>query len=132
MEQRVRTAENGHVRRRQPSVHHPGSGADYPERLRTESRDGPGALTRRFCATVVASGAHLRGSAVVPRHKGEIVSDDPIALPDIDLPLLRGLTERRLSRGQMLRIMGAGAGSLSLASFLAACGTAGTNSATGN
>lgn len=59
------------------------------------------------------------------------MSDDSIDLPDIDLPLLRGLTERRLSRGQMLRMIGAGAGSLSLTSFLAACGTGGTNAAKG-
>lgn len=59
------------------------------------------------------------------------MSDERNTDPEIDLALVRGLTERRLSRGNMLRMLGAGAGSLSLASFLAACGTAGSSGKTG-
>jgi spermidine/putrescine transport system substrate-binding protein len=43
----------------------------------------------------------------------------------IDPALLRGLTEPRYSRRQFLRTAGVGAGSLSLAAILAACGTKG-------
>jgi spermidine/putrescine transport system substrate-binding protein len=50
---------------------------------------------------------------------------------DLDPILLRGLTQRRLSRGEMLRVTGAGFGALSLASFLAACGS-GNSSASGS
>lgn len=42
---------------------------------------------------------------------------------ELDPALIRGLTQRRLSRGDMLRISGAGLGALSLSSVLAACGS---------
>jgi spermidine/putrescine transport system substrate-binding protein len=45
--------------------------------------------------------------------------------PKIDPALLRGLTESRYSRRQFVRAAGIGAGSLSLAAILAACGTKG-------
>lgn len=52
--------------------------------------------------------------------------------PAIDAALLRGLTQRRLSRGGMLRLLGAGAGALAVPSLLEACGTStGTTSAAG-
>ncbi len=41
----------------------------------------------------------------------------------VDPTLIRGLTQRRYSRRQLLRSAAAGAGSLALASFLAACGS---------
>jgi spermidine/putrescine transport system substrate-binding protein len=47
--------------------------------------------------------------------------------PIIDPALLRGLTEGRYSRRQMLKAAGAGALGLSFSGFLAACGAAGTN-----
>ena len=50
----------------------------------------------------------------------------------IDPALLRGLTEPRYSRRQFLRYAGAGAGSLSLAAILAACGTKGITAAPSN
>src|SRR5579875_2411927 len=42
-----------------------------------------------------------------------------------DIAFLRGLTQRRLSRGEMLKTSAAGLGAVSLASLLAACGTSG-------
>ncbi len=50
----------------------------------------------------------------------------------IDPALLRGLTEPRYSRRQFLRYAGAGAGSVSLAAILAACGTKGITAAPSN
>ena len=50
----------------------------------------------------------------------------------IDPALWRGLTQPRFSRRQMLRYAGAGAGSLGLAAFLAACGTKGVVSSSGS
>ncbi|MEA2462251.1 MAG: spermidine/putrescine transport system substrate-binding protein, partial [Actinomycetota bacterium] len=47
--------------------------------------------------------------------------------PKIDIPLLRGLTERRVSRRDALRYAGAGAGATALAAFLAACGVSGND-----
>jgi spermidine/putrescine transport system substrate-binding protein len=49
----------------------------------------------------------------------------------IDPALLRGLTESRYSRRQVLKAAGAGALGISLSGFLAACGAAGTNPSTG-
>jgi spermidine/putrescine transport system substrate-binding protein len=43
--------------------------------------------------------------------------------------LLRGLSERRLSRRDVLRYAGTGAGAMGLSAFLAACGVSGTNNA---
>jgi spermidine/putrescine transport system substrate-binding protein len=48
----------------------------------------------------------------------------------IDPALLRGLTEGRYSRGQLLKAAGAGAFGVSVSGFLAACGAAGTNPTT--
>ena len=45
----------------------------------------------------------------------------------IDPALLRGLTQRRFSRRDALKYAGVGAGSLSLAAFLSACGVKGTS-----
>ncbi len=50
----------------------------------------------------------------------------------IDPAILRGLTEPRLSRGQLLRWAGAGAAGLGMASFLAACGVGGSGGETTN
>jgi spermidine/putrescine transport system substrate-binding protein len=50
---------------------------------------------------------------------------DPARTP-IDPALLRGLTQRRYSRRDMLRFAGYGVGSAGLAAFLAACGVKGT------
>jgi len=48
--------------------------------------------------------------------------------PDfIDPALLRGLTQRRVSRRDVLKGMGAGAGAMGLTAFLAACGVSGTS-----
>ena len=47
--------------------------------------------------------------------------------PTIDTALLRGLTESRYSRRQLIKAAGAGALGLSFSGFLAACGAAGTN-----
>jgi spermidine/putrescine transport system substrate-binding protein len=56
---------------------------------------------------------------------------DPNDHPAIDPALLRGLTQRRLSRRSALRAGGMGLGGLSLASFLAACGAKGKGPASG-
>ena len=45
----------------------------------------------------------------------------------VDLPLLRGLTQARISRRDMLRYTGVGFGGAGLAAFLAACGVGGSN-----
>jgi spermidine/putrescine transport system substrate-binding protein len=45
---------------------------------------------------------------------------------DVDSALLRGLTEPRYTRGQMLKAAGMGASALSLGSILSACGVSGT------
>jgi spermidine/putrescine transport system substrate-binding protein len=50
----------------------------------------------------------------------------------MDPALLRGLTQSRFSRRNMLRSAGAGAGMLGLSSLLAACGIAGTDSREGS
>jgi len=53
----------------------------------------------------------------------------PNPLPDeppVDVALLRGLTEPRYTRSQMLKAAGGGLGALSLSGLLAACGVAGT------
>ncbi len=49
----------------------------------------------------------------------------------IDPALLRGLTDGRYSRRQLLKAAGAGALGVSFSGFLAACGAAGTNPTTG-
>lgn len=49
----------------------------------------------------------------------------------IDPSLLRGLTQRRLSRRDVLKYAGAGAGAMGLSAFLAACGASGTSSGAG-
>jgi spermidine/putrescine transport system substrate-binding protein len=46
--------------------------------------------------------------------------------PSIDPALFRGLTERRISRRDLLKGAGAGAGALGLSAILAACGVSGT------
>jgi spermidine/putrescine transport system substrate-binding protein len=52
--------------------------------------------------------------------------------PDwLDPALLRGLTQRRLSRRDALRLAGTGAGALGLGALLAACGVSGTNPSAG-
>jgi spermidine/putrescine transport system substrate-binding protein len=55
------------------------------------------------------------------------MSDQPkqSPAPHPDLPLLRGLTQRRVSRRDALRYAGMGAGAAGLAAFLAACGVSG-------
>jgi spermidine/putrescine transport system substrate-binding protein len=49
---------------------------------------------------------------------------------ELDATLLRGLTETRYTRGQLLKAAGASAGALGVGAMLSACGVAGT--ATGN
>jgi spermidine/putrescine transport system substrate-binding protein len=58
------------------------------------------------------------------------MSDHPDPRVPIDPALLRGLTQRRLSRRDALRYAGVGAGSLGLAAFLSACGVKGTQAKT--
>ena len=47
----------------------------------------------------------------------------------IDPSIWRGLTQRRMSRRQMLRAAGTGAGALGVSAFLAACGVKGATAA---
>src|SRR5712691_2342042 len=49
----------------------------------------------------------------------------------IDPAIWRGMTQRRMSRRQLLESAGVGAGALSLSAFLAACGVKGTTSSGG-
>jgi spermidine/putrescine transport system substrate-binding protein len=51
-------------------------------------------------------------------------------LDAVDAALLRGLTEERLSRAQLLRRAGAGAAALGLTGFLSACGVGGSGGGT--
>jgi spermidine/putrescine transport system substrate-binding protein len=53
------------------------------------------------------------------------MSDQPRP-PHLDAALLRGLTQRRVSRRDLFRYAGVGAGAVGLTSFLAACGVSGT------
>ena len=52
--------------------------------------------------------------------------DDRPSRFEIDPALWRGMTQRRISRRDMFRYAGAGAGAVSLASILAACGVGGS------
>jgi spermidine/putrescine transport system substrate-binding protein len=47
--------------------------------------------------------------------------------PAVDPALLRGMTQRRISRRDLFRYAGAGAGALGLSAFLEACGVGGGN-----
>src|SRR5947209_8378220 len=47
-------------------------------------------------------------------------------VPEMDPALFRGLTQRRVSRRDVLKYAGVGAGALGLSSVLAACGVKGT------
>jgi spermidine/putrescine transport system substrate-binding protein len=53
---------------------------------------------------------------------------EPRIPPNMDPALLRGLTQRRLTRRDLLKYAGAGAGAMGLSAFLAACGVGGTSS----
>jgi spermidine/putrescine transport system substrate-binding protein len=53
----------------------------------------------------------------------------PARRPALDAALLRGLTQRRMSRRDLLRAAGAGAGAFGLSSILAACGVSGSGGA---
>ena len=55
------------------------------------------------------------------QHSPQPESNDPALDPSI----WRGLTQRRMSRRQMLRATGTGAGALGVSAFLAACGVKG-------
>lgn len=52
--------------------------------------------------------------------------------PGMDPAIWRGLTQRRMSRRQMLASAGAGAGALGVSAFLAACGVKGATTASQN
>src|SRR6267154_4130991 len=51
--------------------------------------------------------------------------------PGLDPSIWRGLTQPRLSRRQLLRSAGTGAGALGVGAFLAACGVKGATTASG-
>ena len=53
-------------------------------------------------------------------------------VPIIDPALLRGLTQRRMSRRDLFRAAGVGAGALSMGAILAACGSGGSGGADGS
>src|SRR6266849_1106628 len=52
--------------------------------------------------------------------------------PGLDPSILRGLTQPRLSRRQLLRSAGTGAGALGVSAFLAACGVKGATTSSGS
>ncbi len=58
------------------------------------------------------------------------MSDD-LGFSNMDPSIWRGLTQRRLSRRDLLRYAGVGAGAMGLSAFLAACGTKGSVAASG-
>src|SRR6516225_7393592 len=60
------------------------------------------------------------------QHSAQPGPDDP----GMDPSIWRGLTQRRVSRRQMLASAGAGAGALGLTAFLAACGVKGATTST--
>ena len=51
--------------------------------------------------------------------------------PRMDPAWIRGMTQRRMSRRDLFRYAGAGAGALGLSSILAACGVSGEAQTTG-
>jgi spermidine/putrescine transport system substrate-binding protein len=60
------------------------------------------------------------------------MTDDRIEpTPEMSRALMRGMTQRRLSRRQLIKVGGVSVGALSLSSFLAACGKTETGSGTG-
>jgi len=56
---------------------------------------------------------------------------DPVN-PGMDPSIWRGLTQPRMSRRQMLRAAGTGAGALGVSAFLAACGVKGATATGGS
>jgi spermidine/putrescine transport system substrate-binding protein len=58
------------------------------------------------------------------------MTTDPQNLPGLSSALARGLTSRRMSRRNMIKLGGISVGTLSLSSILAACGGNGTTSTT--
>ncbi len=52
--------------------------------------------------------------------------------PRLDQALLRGLTQRRISRREALRYAGLGLGAAGLAAFLASCGVDSSSAAAGS
>ncbi len=60
------------------------------------------------------------------------MTDDRIEpTPEMSRALMRGMTQRRLSRRQLIKVGGVSVGALSLSSILAACGKTETGSGTG-
>jgi spermidine/putrescine transport system substrate-binding protein len=60
------------------------------------------------------------------------MTDDRIEpTPEMSRALMRGMTQRRLSRRQLIKVGGVSVGALSLSSILAACGKTDTGSGTG-
>ena len=57
------------------------------------------------------------------------MSEEPT--PRMDPAWIRGMTQRRMSRRDLFRYAGAGAGALGLSSILAACGVSGEAQTTG-
>jgi spermidine/putrescine transport system substrate-binding protein len=60
------------------------------------------------------------------------MTDDRIEpTPEMSRALMRGMTQRRLSRRQLIKVGGVSVGALSMSSILAACGKTETGSGTG-
>src|SRR5437867_2342594 len=128
MEQRLWDPAGVHLRRRQPSIHGGRAGGPDPHRLRPEPRPRPGARARRTSAAGMAPRAHVRRPAVRAAGRlggGNNEMTEPYD-PMKDPALWRGLTQRRVSRRELFKYAGAGAGALTVSSFLAACGVSGT------
>src|SRR5262249_47781851 len=66
-------------------------------------------------------GGYIWRKTMQDQHSPQPESNDSY----IDPSIWRGMTQRRMSRRQMLRAAGTGAGALGVSAFLAACGVKG-------
>src|SRR6266508_4259678 len=127
MERRLRHPSDVHLRRGELPVHGRRTERPHAHRVRAEARLRTPAEPRGTGPACVAPGAYVRRPAVRPtgpRGGGALMTDprsprDPLRF---DPALLRGFTQRRLSRRGFLRVAGVGAGAMALA----ACGVSGT------
>ena len=102
----------------------------YVQNLGADEAPHPG----RAGHAVVAARAHLRGDPAggTVDGGGSRMTDDRIEpTPEMSRALMRGMTQRRLSRRQLIKVGGVSVGALSLSSILAACGKTETGSGTG-
>ena len=106
----------------------------YIQNLGAEEAPRPGERVVLF----LEARAHVRGGAagrsLVRGGRRMTERDDqttPQPSPEMNSALMRGMTQRRMSRRNMIKYAGMGVGGLSLASILAACGGDGSDAGSG-